>query len=50
MNVPVLTCDECWDEVDELYWYHGEQICADCLLKEFDKVDPCEKEYPEDDE
>lgn len=48
MHVTVLTCDKCGEEVDDLYWYHGEQLCDDCLLKEFEKVDPYEKEYPED--
>lgn len=39
MNVPVLICDECHEYVDDLYWYDGEQICEECLLKKFEKVD-----------
>ena len=48
MGVPVLICDRCRDEVEDLYDYYGEQLCEDCLLREFGKVDPYEKEYPED--
>ncbi len=48
MGVPVLICDRCRDEVEDLYDYYGEQLCEDCLLKEFDKVNPYEREYPED--
>lgn len=34
-NVPVLTCDECGSEVDELYEvdFDNDQRCLDCLLE-----------------
>lgn len=44
MNVPVLICDECHEYVDDLYWYDGEQICEDCLLNHFDRVEVDEYE------
>lgn len=32
-------CDDCKNESDELYDFYGEQLCADCLLSNFDKVE-----------
>lgn len=32
-------CDNCGDDVAELYEYDGEQLCEDCLLKIVPKVD-----------
>lgn len=37
-HVPVFVCDECGDEVDDLYEYGSEQLCADCVLERLDKV------------
>lgn len=34
-------CDRCGDETT-LYNYDGEEICEDCLLKEFDIVEGSE--------
>lgn len=34
-------CDRCGDEA-MLYNYYGEEICEDCLLKEFDIVEGSE--------
>ena len=31
-------CDRC-GSLEQLYRYEGEEICADCLLKEFEEVD-----------
>lgn len=31
---PVFVCDDCKEEVDELYEYDGQQLCLDCLLHE----------------
>lgn len=31
-------CDECKDEA-ELYEYEGKELCADCILKKFEKVE-----------
>ena len=39
LNVPHLECDDCGQEVDDLYEYDDEQICEDCRLKRFTKVD-----------
>lgn len=34
-----MTCDWCGEDVGTLYWCGGSQICADCLLGEFDEVE-----------
>lgn len=51
-NVPVYYCDECHDEVNELYDCDGDELCEDCLLKQFERIDyddevtcPCCEEY-----
>lgn len=31
---PVFVCDDCKEEVDELYEYEGQQLCLECLLHE----------------
>jgi hypothetical protein len=31
-------CDRC-ESPEQLYIYYGEEICAECLLKEFEEVD-----------
>ena len=31
-------CDECGEE-ETLYDYEGEELCAECLLKKFEKVE-----------
>ena len=38
-NVPHLYCDKCEEEVEKLYKYDGEEICEDCLLKEFEVIE-----------
>lgn len=35
----VLYCDKCKDEVDKLYDFYGEEICEECLLKEFEVIE-----------
>lgn len=37
-NVIHFYCDECGEE-EMLYCYDGEELCQNCLLKKFDKVD-----------
>ena len=37
-NVIRYYCDRCGDET-VLYNYYGEEICKDCLLKDFEVVD-----------
>lgn len=40
-NVLHFYCDRCgWEE--KLYYYDGEELCANCLLKEFDVVEGSE--------
>ena len=36
-NVARFYCDECGEE-EMLYYYDGEELCQDCLLRRFDKV------------
>ena len=36
-RVLVFECDRCHDEVDELYEVAGEDLCEECLKKEFRK-------------
>lgn len=46
VNVPHLYCDECEDDVEDLYEVDGNQLCESCLLKSFHKisVENCEYE------
>ena len=37
-NVVRFYCDRCGEE-NKLYHYNGEELCEDCLLKEFDVVE-----------
>ena len=37
-SITRYVCDECDAEVDELYWWEGWQICADCVLDQLEKV------------
>ena len=37
-NVVRFYCDRCGEE-NKLYHYDGEELCEDCLLKEFDVVE-----------
>lgn len=38
-NVPHLYCDKCGDDVEKLYKYDGQEICEECLLKEFEVIE-----------
>ena len=38
-NVPHLYCDKCKDDVEKLYKYDGQEICEECLLKEFEVIE-----------
>lgn len=31
-------CDRC-ESTEQLYKYNGEELCAECLLEEFEEVD-----------
>ena len=37
-NVKHLYCDNCGEDVEELYIIDGEELCEDCLLKAFNKI------------
>ena len=41
-EVKHFKCDRCGDEDVTLYHYDDEQICKDCLLKEFEIVEGSE--------
>lgn len=40
-NVTRYYCDRCKEEFEseELYKYEGEEVCAECILKDFEKVE-----------
>lgn len=38
INVKHLYCDDCKEEVEELYEFDGVQFCKECLLKQFEKI------------
>ena len=38
-NVKHLYCDKCGDDVEKLYKYDGQEICEECLLKEFEVIE-----------
>lgn len=37
-NVTRFYCDECGEELTEIYDYNGMELCEDCILKEFRRV------------
>lgn len=37
-HVKHLYCDECNDDVEELYDFECVQLCKECLLKKFEKI------------
>lgn len=41
VNVERFYCDKCGTE-DKLYHFEGRELCADCLIKEFDIVNGSE--------
>lgn len=36
-HVPVYYCDQCGDEMDDVFEHDGEEICEDCLKKIYRK-------------
>ena len=32
-------CDNCKEDVYELYHFDGEELCADCVLEQLEKVE-----------
>ena len=41
-NVEHFQCDCCGEEDVKLYHYDGSEVCADCLLKDFEVVEGSE--------
>lgn len=39
INVPHLYCDKCEEEVEDLYKTEDGELCAECVLKMFKKVE-----------
>ena len=37
-NVQRMYCDQCNDEVEEIYIFDDEELCRDCLLDSFEKI------------
>ena len=37
-NVPHMYCDRCGEEFEKLYKFDGEEICAECLLSNFEYI------------
>lgn len=38
-NVVRFYCDECKEEMDELYYFDGKELCIDCIAKKLEKVE-----------
>lgn len=40
-NVVHYYCDRCGDEFEsnELYQYEGEEVCGDCILEDFERIE-----------
>lgn len=38
-HVKHLYCDSCYEDVDKLYKYDGEELCEECLIKRFEVVE-----------
>lgn len=38
-RVVYYVCDCCGEEVEDLYYFDCEQLCADCILKLLEKVE-----------
>jgi hypothetical protein len=38
-HVRVLTCDKCGAEVDKLYIYGSQELCAECVLEDLEVIE-----------
>ena len=38
-NIPYLVCDKCGDEVGKLYKVDDKEVCEDCLLDMFERIE-----------
>ena len=32
-------CDECGEEVEDLYYWNGYELCLECILKQLERVE-----------
>lgn len=32
-------CDDCDDDVNELYYFDGKQLCVDCIVNKLERVE-----------
>ena len=39
LNVEVCYCDDCGEEIEEIYDVDGEELCEDCLKERFRRND-----------
>jgi hypothetical protein len=39
-NVPHFYCDECEEDVEELFKWDDKQLCIDCIKKKLEKIEP----------
>lgn len=39
-NVPHFYCDECKEDVEELFKWDDKQLCIDCIKKKLEKIEP----------
>lgn len=46
-RVTRLYCDSCKDEVEDLWYFDGEQLCKDCILNQLEKVEEDDIDEPE---
>lgn len=38
-NVPYFYCDECEEDVEELFKWDDKQLCIDCIKKKLEKIE-----------
>ena len=38
-NVPVYYCDNCGEEIEEVYDVDGEELCEECLKEMFRRIE-----------
>lgn len=39
-NVPHFYCDECEEDVEELFKWDDKQLCINCIKKKLEKIEP----------
>ena len=48
LEVDVLVCDKCGDEVSELYAFDGDELCESCYLDALPSIELMDYEFDED--